>query len=156
MIATALEILLPLIKEFEGCRLKAYLCPAGVWTIGWGCTEGVKPGMVWSREEAEQALLREIAKHEAAVAQLHEAQKLETLGQLTGGVAHDFNNILQTVSDIAAVTSRPAWPQLQIRARWRRYSMNWSSLMAWMRASMAASGSARSASVWRHRGSRWR
>lgn len=33
-----------LIAEFEGLRLEAYLCPAGVWTIGYGHTNGVKPG----------------------------------------------------------------------------------------------------------------
>ncbi len=65
---------LRLIKNFEGyhTRLKdgscaAYLCPAGVATIGFGCTEGVKLGMVWSAEQAEEALRREIAKFEDAV-----------------------------------------------------------------------------------------
>lgn len=36
-------------------------------TIGWGCTEGVEMGMIWTREEAEAALRREMAKHEEAV-----------------------------------------------------------------------------------------
>ena len=30
-----------LIHTFEGCRLHAYKCPAGIWTIGWGHTAGV-------------------------------------------------------------------------------------------------------------------
>jgi len=66
-----------LIKEFEGYLKRttdggceAYRCPAGVWTIGWGCTEGVKPGMVWTREQAEFALRRELARFEAAVNRL--------------------------------------------------------------------------------------
>ena len=36
---------LALIKQFEGLKLKAYRCPAGVWTIGYGWTIGVKPGI---------------------------------------------------------------------------------------------------------------
>ena len=43
-----------LIKEFEGLRLKAYKCPGGVWTIGYGHTAGVKPGMVISEAQAEE------------------------------------------------------------------------------------------------------
>lgn len=65
---------LRLIKSFEGYLTKqkdgscaAYLCPAGVPTIGWGCTEGVRLGMVWTEAEAEAALRREIAKFENAV-----------------------------------------------------------------------------------------
>ena len=46
---TALEILMKLIKESEGCKLTAYKCPAGIWTLGFGQTKGVKEGMVWTQ-----------------------------------------------------------------------------------------------------------
>ena len=46
-----------LIRQFEGCRLRAYLCPAGVWTIGWGATgAGIGPGVVWTQEQADKRL----------------------------------------------------------------------------------------------------
>lgn len=41
-------------KHFEGLRLKAYLCPAGIWTIGYGSIRGVKPGMEITFEEASR------------------------------------------------------------------------------------------------------
>jgi lysozyme len=48
-----------LLKKFEGCRLKAYLCPANVWTIGYGNTfyengMKVKEGDVITQQRAEE------------------------------------------------------------------------------------------------------
>lgn len=50
-----------LIKQFEGCRLKAYKCPAGVWTIGYGTTvypdgKPVKNGDVITQNRADELL----------------------------------------------------------------------------------------------------
>ena len=50
-----------LVREFEGCKLKAYKCPAGIWTIGYGNTQyengkEVKEGEVITLERAEQLL----------------------------------------------------------------------------------------------------
>ena len=53
---------LNLIKKFEGCKLKAYRCPAGVPTIGYGHTKGVKMGMTISKEEAEKLLKEDVKK----------------------------------------------------------------------------------------------
>ena len=56
-----------LIKSFEGCRLKAYKCPAGVWTIGYGHTAGVKEGDTITQETADDYLRNDLAKYEKAV-----------------------------------------------------------------------------------------
>ena len=53
-----------LIKEFEGLRLKAYKCPRGVWTIGYGHTAGVKSGMVISEAQAEEYLKADLIAFE--------------------------------------------------------------------------------------------
>lgn len=59
-----------LLHHFEGCKLKAYKCPAGVWTIGWGNTfyeDGtpVKQGDVITQERADElfmSILNDFAK----------------------------------------------------------------------------------------------
>ncbi len=76
---------LNIIKQFEGYVRElpngdcaAYRCLVGhrkdgtpiydgVWTIGWGCTKGIKEGMVWTRAQAEAGLRREIEKSEQEV-----------------------------------------------------------------------------------------
>ena len=61
---------LELIKNSEGFKADAYLCPAGVWTIGYGHTKGVKRGDTCTPEEAETWLIQDIAEAEKAVNRL--------------------------------------------------------------------------------------
>jgi lysozyme len=43
-----------LIATSEDCYLVAYLCPAKVWTCGWGETDGVRQGTRWTQEHADE------------------------------------------------------------------------------------------------------
>lgn len=52
------------IKEFEGCELEAYRCKAGVLTIGYGHTRGVKAGQKISINDAEKFLREDIIEVE--------------------------------------------------------------------------------------------
>lgn len=71
------------IADFEGYhkalpdgRCQAYRCQIGngmddgKWTIGFGCTEGVYGGLVWTRQQAEAAFRQELSRFEAAVTRL--------------------------------------------------------------------------------------
>jgi len=59
---------LNLIKQFEGLRLDSYICPAGVWTVGYGSTgEHVYPGQHITEEEAEELLRKDLWRFEDAV-----------------------------------------------------------------------------------------
>ena len=56
-----------LIRQFEGLRLTAYKCPSGAWTVGYGHTSGVMPGMDITKEVAEELLRQDIATAEKIV-----------------------------------------------------------------------------------------
>ena len=59
-----------MIKGWEGCRLKAYRCPAGVPTIGYGHTLGVRLGQTISQYEADVLFEKDIAAFAARVTPL--------------------------------------------------------------------------------------
>lgn len=61
---------LSIIKQCEGCKLKAYLCPSLVPTIGYGHTTGVKLGDVITQADADRFLLQDIKRFEQAVTAL--------------------------------------------------------------------------------------
>jgi lysozyme len=62
---------LQLIKDFEGLRLGSYKCPAGVWTIGYGHTKGVKQGQVIDQMRADDYLVEDIAPIERQLNKLN-------------------------------------------------------------------------------------
>ena len=80
---------LDLIRRFEGLKLRAYRCPAGVWTIGYGHTgPEVRPGLRITREEAEDLLLADVTIFDEAVGRIAEAA---TQGQHDALVSFAFN-----------------------------------------------------------------
>lgn len=81
-----------LIKQFEGYSSKAYPDPAtggAPWTIGHGTTQGVKPGMIITAEQAEKMLRDDVAKFESGVSALLKVPT--TQGQFDAMVSLAYN-----------------------------------------------------------------
>lgn len=79
-----------LIKEFEGCRLMAYKCPANVWTIGYGHTGAeVHEGLKITQQEADRLLKNDLVIH------CNNVEKLVTVplnqNQFDALVSFEFN-----------------------------------------------------------------
>ncbi|MDB5698004.1 MAG: hypothetical protein JWN69_808 [Alphaproteobacteria bacterium] len=80
---------LALIRDHEGLRLDAYLCPAKVWTIGYGSAgPGVRAGLRISEAEAEALLRSDVARFEQGVGRI--AGRC-TQGQFDALVSFAFN-----------------------------------------------------------------
>ena len=71
-----------LLKHFENYEMKAYKCPADVWTIGWGFTRingvKVKEGDIMTLEEADKELIKQLKTYENVV---REVIKLDYINQ---------------------------------------------------------------------------
>lgn len=80
---------LDLIKQFEGLYLKAYRCPAGVPTIGYGHTAGVAMGQTITEQHADEYLRRAVRMFERAVERVVKVPL--TQGQFDALVSFAFN-----------------------------------------------------------------
>ena len=98
-----------LIKQYEGCRLAAYKCPAGVWTIGYGHTGAdVKQGQVITQARAEQLLKTDLAKFERHV-MLFNSKYHWTQNEFDALVSFAFN-----VGSINQLTANKSRTKIQI------------------------------------------
>jgi len=79
-----------LIKDFESLRLKAYLCPAKVWTIGYGHTRNVERGQEITEAEAERLLRCDLVEFERDVNRLVRVPL--TQNQYDALISFIFNN----------------------------------------------------------------
>lgn len=88
-----------LIKKYEGCRLTAYKCPAGVWTIGYGHTHNVRSHDTITQEQAEEFLCQDLKRYENIVMACDDIYHW-TQNELDGLVSFAYN-----VGNIIGVTA---------------------------------------------------
>jgi lysozyme len=112
---------LALIKWQEGLRLQAYLCPAGILTIGYGHTGNVQPGQMISVNEADALLKRDLRIFEEAVTRLVRVPLREN--QYGALVSFSFNVGWQAFarSTLLALLNRGWYAQVPVQLlRWSK------------------------------------
>lgn len=78
-----METLLGLIRRFEGLRLRAYFCPAGVITCGYGSTgPDIKPDTIWTKDQAEARMVSDAARFISATRKLCPGQVGDNIAAL--------------------------------------------------------------------------
>jgi lysozyme len=121
---------LSLIKSFEGCKLTAYLCPAGVWTIGYGTIRykdgtKVKEGDVISSQRANEELLHEVEKKAEGVNRLVKNVNQQQFDAL---VSFAYNLGLGALEDstlLKRVKANPNDPDIRIQfMKWTKARQN--------------------------------
>lgn len=107
------------IKVFEGFRAEAYKCPAGVWTIGYGHTKGVKAGQTITPCQAEELLLQDLLPCEKFVCSL---KMPPTQSQFDALIDFAFNlgtEALRTSTLLRIIQATPSSPSIRTEfMRW--------------------------------------
>lgn len=115
----ASDILIEAIKGFEGFRAEAYKCPAGVWTIGYGHTAGVKKGQKVSKAQAEELLRKDLSRTEDYVNKLGVC-KMQ--GQFDALVDFAYNIGMSALGSSTLIKKiRAGAPTAEIQAQFRRW-----------------------------------
>lgn len=95
-----------LIKKWEGCKLLPYQDQGGVWTVGYGSTSDVDPGVPISQAEAESRLCEEIEAWEKCI-------NSAVLAQLT---QNEFDALVSFVHNIGCAAFRKSTMLAKINA----------------------------------------
>lgn len=115
----ASEALIRKIKEFEGFRPQAYLCPGGRWTVGYGHVRGVSRGRRVTEREADGLLREDLKQYERCVAGLGVAR---TQGEFDALVDFAFNLGSESLRGSTLLRKiRSGAPEAEIRAEFRRW-----------------------------------
>jgi lysozyme len=116
-----------LMHEFEGCKLTAYLCPANIWTIGWGNTRfedgtPVKQGDTVTQERANSLFLNIVKVFETGVRNLVVSKVNEN--QFSALVCFAYNvglGNLKTSTFLRFVNENPNNPEIKNQfLRWNK------------------------------------
>lgn len=100
---------LEIVMKWEGFRGKAYLCPANVWTIGYGSTKGVKEGDTITRARAQTLLREDMAD---AVDKLYRVVPADVIEDLT---ENQYAALLSFVFNLGANSKWTIWKVLRAR-----------------------------------------
>lgn len=104
-----------MLKKFEGLRLTAYQCAAGVWTIGYGHTQNVTPAMTITQADADKFLLDDLLYFEHHVYSYDEIYHWNQ-NEFDAMVSFAFN-----VGSISVLTEKGTLPKSWITDRMKNY-----------------------------------
>lgn len=110
------DIGLNLIKQFEGCKLTAYKCPAGVLTIGYGHTGDVRAGKKITQAQADELLKKDVIRFEKHV-EKYDNKYHWTQNEFDALVSFAYN-----IGNIDQLTAKGTRTKAQISAKILEYN----------------------------------